>query len=246
LREPMHLCTCVSEEGGGGEAACSGTPSLSAYILRYVSFAEVIQRRQRLVPKLNLSVLDECRTDARGDKTVLESMTETCEGRRTSVPLIAHPAFKIGTIKQHSEAKHYDKLNATSTANEVSPGTKVASWYIASGNELRDDALSRPLLGTHWLLAEGCDDKQKQPKTVAAVFHTVPESRGSTPAYTRTRPSSAIKPHKFTRARPSSVPWDRHENKEEPVAANAEYRALVARFHRHHQQGGIKTGVMKD
>ena len=28
LREPMHLCTCVSEEGGDGEAACSETPSL--------------------------------------------------------------------------------------------------------------------------------------------------------------------------------------------------------------------------
>ena len=37
----MHLCTCVSEEGGGGEAACSGTPFLLSYILRYVSFAEV-------------------------------------------------------------------------------------------------------------------------------------------------------------------------------------------------------------
>ena len=27
LREPMHLCTCVSEKGGDGEAACSETPS---------------------------------------------------------------------------------------------------------------------------------------------------------------------------------------------------------------------------
>jgi hypothetical protein len=41
LREPMHLCTCVSEEGGDGEAACSETPSLLSYTLRYVSFAEV-------------------------------------------------------------------------------------------------------------------------------------------------------------------------------------------------------------
>ena len=41
LREPMHLCTCVSEEGGDGEAACSETPSLLSYILRYVSFAKV-------------------------------------------------------------------------------------------------------------------------------------------------------------------------------------------------------------
>ena len=31
----------MSEEGGGGEAACSGTPFLLSYILRYVSFAEV-------------------------------------------------------------------------------------------------------------------------------------------------------------------------------------------------------------
>ena len=37
----MYLCTCVSEEGGDGEAACSETPSLLSYTLRYVSFAEV-------------------------------------------------------------------------------------------------------------------------------------------------------------------------------------------------------------
>jgi hypothetical protein len=37
----MDLCTCVSEKGGDGEAACSETPSLLSYILRYVSFAEV-------------------------------------------------------------------------------------------------------------------------------------------------------------------------------------------------------------
>ena len=37
----MHLCTCVSEEGGDGEAACSETPYLLSYTLRYVSFAEV-------------------------------------------------------------------------------------------------------------------------------------------------------------------------------------------------------------
>jgi hypothetical protein len=41
LREPMHLCTYVSEEGGDGEAARSETPSLLSYTLRYVSFAEV-------------------------------------------------------------------------------------------------------------------------------------------------------------------------------------------------------------
>jgi hypothetical protein len=37
----MHLCTCVSEEGGDGEVACSEKPSLLSYILGYVSFAEV-------------------------------------------------------------------------------------------------------------------------------------------------------------------------------------------------------------
>jgi hypothetical protein len=59
----MHLCTCVSEEGGDGEAECSETsslmctcvseeggdgddarsetPSLLSYILRDVSFVEV-------------------------------------------------------------------------------------------------------------------------------------------------------------------------------------------------------------
>ena len=37
----MHLCTCVSEEEGDGGAACSETPSLLSYTLRYVSFGEV-------------------------------------------------------------------------------------------------------------------------------------------------------------------------------------------------------------
>jgi hypothetical protein len=37
----MHLCTCVSEEGGDGEAAHSETSSLLSYTLRDVSFAEV-------------------------------------------------------------------------------------------------------------------------------------------------------------------------------------------------------------
>jgi hypothetical protein len=31
LREPMHLCTCVSEEGDDGESPCSETPSLLSY-----------------------------------------------------------------------------------------------------------------------------------------------------------------------------------------------------------------------
>jgi hypothetical protein len=40
LREPMHLCTYVSEEGDDGETACSETPSLLSYTLRWVSFSE--------------------------------------------------------------------------------------------------------------------------------------------------------------------------------------------------------------
>jgi hypothetical protein len=42
LREPMHLCTRVNEEGDDGEAACSEMPSLPSYTLRYVSFTEVV------------------------------------------------------------------------------------------------------------------------------------------------------------------------------------------------------------
>jgi hypothetical protein len=38
LREPIHLCTYVNEEGGDGEAAYSEMPSLLSYTLRYVSF----------------------------------------------------------------------------------------------------------------------------------------------------------------------------------------------------------------
>jgi hypothetical protein len=41
LREPMHLCICVSEEGEDGKAERSETPSLMSYTLRYVSFAGV-------------------------------------------------------------------------------------------------------------------------------------------------------------------------------------------------------------
>jgi hypothetical protein len=35
----MHLCACVSKEGGG-EGAGSEAPSLLSYTRRYVSFAE--------------------------------------------------------------------------------------------------------------------------------------------------------------------------------------------------------------
>ena len=41
LREPMHLYTCVSGEGGDREAPCPETPSLLSYTLRYVSFSVV-------------------------------------------------------------------------------------------------------------------------------------------------------------------------------------------------------------
>ena len=41
LREPIHLCTDVSEEGGDGEVPDSETSSLLSDTLRYVSFTEV-------------------------------------------------------------------------------------------------------------------------------------------------------------------------------------------------------------
>ncbi len=37
----MHLCTCVSEEGGDGESAGSEALYLLSYTLRYVSLADV-------------------------------------------------------------------------------------------------------------------------------------------------------------------------------------------------------------
>ena len=41
LREPIHLCTSVSEEGDDGEAPFPETSSLLSYTLRYISFTEV-------------------------------------------------------------------------------------------------------------------------------------------------------------------------------------------------------------
>jgi hypothetical protein len=38
----MHLCACVSEEGGDGEGAGSEAPSLLSYTRRYVSFSELV------------------------------------------------------------------------------------------------------------------------------------------------------------------------------------------------------------
>jgi hypothetical protein len=38
---PSLLCTCVNEEGGDGKAVCSEMSSLLSYTLRYVSFTEV-------------------------------------------------------------------------------------------------------------------------------------------------------------------------------------------------------------
>ncbi len=42
LREPMHLCACVSEEGGDGEGVDSEGSSLLSYTLRYVSLSESV------------------------------------------------------------------------------------------------------------------------------------------------------------------------------------------------------------
>ena len=41
FRDPMYLCTSVSEEGGDGEDAVSETPSLLSYTLKYVSLVEL-------------------------------------------------------------------------------------------------------------------------------------------------------------------------------------------------------------
>ncbi len=41
FREPIHLCTSVSEEGGTGEGVGSEVSSLLSYTLRYVSLAEL-------------------------------------------------------------------------------------------------------------------------------------------------------------------------------------------------------------
>ena len=46
FREPMHLCTYVSEERGDGEGAGSEAPSLLSYTLRYISPAYVGILRQ--------------------------------------------------------------------------------------------------------------------------------------------------------------------------------------------------------
>ena len=37
----MHLCTCVSEEGGGGESVVSEALSLLSYTLKYVRLADL-------------------------------------------------------------------------------------------------------------------------------------------------------------------------------------------------------------
>ena len=37
----MHLCTCVSEERGGGESTGSEVLSLLSYTLRYVSLSDL-------------------------------------------------------------------------------------------------------------------------------------------------------------------------------------------------------------
>ena len=42
----MHLCTCVSKEGGNGEDTGSETLSLMSYTLRYVSLPDVVRKCQ--------------------------------------------------------------------------------------------------------------------------------------------------------------------------------------------------------
>jgi hypothetical protein len=42
FREPIHLCTCVNEEGVNGEGVGSETSSLMSYTLRYVSLSDLV------------------------------------------------------------------------------------------------------------------------------------------------------------------------------------------------------------
>jgi hypothetical protein len=46
FRQPMHLCVCVSEEGGDGEGSDSEASSLLSCTLRYVSLAELVHECQ--------------------------------------------------------------------------------------------------------------------------------------------------------------------------------------------------------
>ncbi len=41
FREPIHLCVCITEEGGDGKGTGSEASSLLSYTLRYVSLTEV-------------------------------------------------------------------------------------------------------------------------------------------------------------------------------------------------------------
>ena len=45
----MHLCTCVSEEGGDGESAGSEALSLLSYTLRFVSLAGLGKSINKLI-----------------------------------------------------------------------------------------------------------------------------------------------------------------------------------------------------
>ncbi len=44
LREPIHLCACVSEEGGDGEGESSEAPSLLSYTQKLVYY-ETMKRK---------------------------------------------------------------------------------------------------------------------------------------------------------------------------------------------------------
>ena len=69
----MHLCTCVSEEGGDGESAGSEALSLLSYTRRYVSFAELGHVFQfRLREPIHLCT---CVSEEGGDGEVADSET---------------------------------------------------------------------------------------------------------------------------------------------------------------------------
>jgi hypothetical protein len=103
LREPMHLCTCVSEEGGDGEAACSETPSKVKALESALNFFSFFQKR-RMANLLSVLIGLLMAQTSSAFSTVVSAPPSLLSPARACVYYCRHPA-RMGSRFVHDLTK---------------------------------------------------------------------------------------------------------------------------------------------
>ena len=108
----MHLCTCVSEEGGDGEGAGSESPPLLSYTLRYVSLTELgTLRRVGLREPMHL-----CAYMDRGEDADSEAPS-----------LLSYTLRYVSKFDEKNFSPFFSQLNLAKPRSEIATKDQVVS-----------------------------------------------------------------------------------------------------------------------